>query len=204
YTLGAGASLSGTYTVGAGGNFATLTAAVDAYNNASCLAGNVVFELIDPSYTTATGETFPISIEENPSSAMYTLTIRPAAGNAATITGTSGTTAAALIKLNGTRNVIIDGVNAGGASLTISNTSTTGGTAAIWIASKGAGAGATNNVIRNLTAAAGVTQNNSTTVTYGIVMAGNALNATITSVTAGDDNDNNIIEGNTVIRARYG
>jgi len=201
----AGSSLSGIYSVGAGqaaaGGFNTLTAAIAAYNSATCLGGNVVFNLTDALYNAASGETFPLVINNKLSSS--TLTIRPAAGVAATVSGTSGTTASALIKLNGADNVIIDGIRSGGSSLAIENTSTTGGTAVIWVASQGLNAGAFNNVIRNLDLKAGVNQATSTTVTYGIVVAGNTLSATATSVTAGDDNDNNVIENNNIIKTRY-
>ena len=53
------ASLSGTYTVGAGGNFTTLTAAVTAYNT-NCVSGPVIFSLTDATYSGS--ETFPITI----------------------------------------------------------------------------------------------------------------------------------------------
>lgn len=194
-------TLAGTYTVGAGGNYTTLTAAVTAYNT-SCLAGPVVFNLTDASYSA--GETFPISINVNPdANATNTLTIKPAAGIAATVTGTSGATASALIRLNGAKYVTIDGLNTGGASLALENTSVTGGTAVVWLSSNGAGLGASNNTIRNISMKGGVSQNTSTTVTYGIVVAGSTLSSTITSITAGNDNDNNTIQANTITKVRY-
>src|SRR4051794_14287022 len=49
-------SLAGTYTVGPGGNYTTLTAAVADYNAAS-LSGPVVFSLIAGTYSGS--ETFP-------------------------------------------------------------------------------------------------------------------------------------------------
>ncbi|MCB9341981.1 MAG: hypothetical protein H6577_27960, partial [Lewinellaceae bacterium] len=201
-SYGVQAPFTGTYTVGAAGNFATLTDAVDFYNTTPCLAGPVVFELIDASYPS---ETFPIVIMENPNaSATNTLTIRPAAANAVTISGTSGATASALIRLNGADYVIIDGVNTGGAKLIIENTSTTAGTAVIWLSSNGAGLGATNNQIKNCELKAGITQNTSTSNTYGVVVAGSTLSSSITSVTAGNDNDNNVVSGNTITKVRYG
>jgi len=198
-------SLSGTYTVGSGGNYATLSAAVTAYNN-SCLTGPVVFSLTDASYTTVSGETFPITIGANSfASSTNTLTIRPATGVAAAISGTSGASASALIRLNGADYVIIDGLNTGGSSLSIENTSTTGGTAVVWISSAGAGLGATNNQIKNTSLRAGVSSSaSSSTNTYGIVMSGATLNSTHSSITAGADNDNNTISGNSFTRMRYG
>ena len=79
-------ALSGTYyvtaTVGSSPNpakeFATLTAAANAYNT-SGLGGAVSFQLVDATYST--GETFPIAFGNNPeASATNTLTIKPFIG----------------------------------------------------------------------------------------------------------------------------
>jgi len=107
---------AGTYTVGSGGAYATLTAAVAAYNT-SCLTGAIVFSLTDASYSGS--ETFPLTINVNgDASATNTLIIRPA-GIATTIIGSNTT---AILNLNGARYVTIDGLNAGGSSLLIRNT----------------------------------------------------------------------------------
>lgn len=199
YTISA--TLSGTYTVGAGGNYTTLTAAINAYNT-SCLGGPVVFELTDANYSTS--ETFPMVILNNAdASATNTLTIRPAAGVAVTITGTSGAAVSALMRLNGARYITFDGLNTGGASLLVENTSATTGTAVFWLTSNGVGSGANNNTIRNTSIRGGITQNTLALVTYGIVVSGGTLSATATSITAGDDNDNTTIQGNTFTRLRY-
>ncbi|MBU3681783.1 MAG: hypothetical protein FGM16_07575, partial [Flavobacterium sp.] len=116
-------ALSGTYSVGSGGNYATLTAAVAAYNS-SCLSGPVVFSLTDATYST--NETFPITINANSSaSATNTLTIKPASGVIATISGSVSSNS--LIKFNGGDFVTFDGSNNAGTdrSLTINNSSTT-------------------------------------------------------------------------------
>ncbi len=114
-------TLSGTYTVGVGGDFTTLTAAVNAYNTACALNSAVVFELIDNSYPS---ESFPISILYNAdASAVKTLTIRPSATSVPLITGASGTP---IIALNGANYVSFDGRQGGAGSvksLGISNTS---------------------------------------------------------------------------------
>lgn len=158
----------GTYTVGGAGVYTTLTAAVNAYNN-SCLSGAVVFELIDATYSTS--ETFPIVIGNPVASAVNTLTIHPAAGVNATITGSS---AGSLIKFNGADYVTIDGSNNGTSSqnLTITNTdasttntATNAGTAVIWVASASGTNGATNNVIKNCI----ITGSGSTTTHAGVV-----------------------------------
>ncbi len=195
------AALAGTKTVGVGGDYTTLTAAVAAYNSATCFTGPVVFSLIDAIYSSS--ETFPIVINASAVAGTNTLTIRPATGVAATITGTSGASVSALIKLNGADYIIFDGVNAGGSSLTVENTSVTAGTTVFWVSSNGVGLGASNNTIRNCSIKAGIAQNAATSTTYGIVMAGSTLSSTTSSVTAGDDNDNNTIQGNTFTKVRY-
>ena len=122
-----GTTMSGTYTVGTAGAFATLSAAITAYNN-GCLAGPVVFELLDASYNTlveSAGETFPMSINLNATaSTTNTLTIRPTLPSTV-ITGSSATS---IITFNGARHVIIDGrIGSTGTTrdLTITNTTTT-------------------------------------------------------------------------------
>ncbi len=114
-------TLSGLYTVGVGGNFATLTAAVNAYNTACALNSAVVFELINNSYPS---ETFPISVLFHAdASAVKTLTIRPSATSTPLITGAS---ANPIISLNAANYVSFDGRQGGAGavkSLGISNTS---------------------------------------------------------------------------------
>ncbi len=176
--------VAGTYNIP--GDFATLTAAVAAYNT-SCLTGAVVFQLA-AGYTSGS-ETFPITVNANAfASATNTLTIRPASGQTPTISGSVAS--GALIKLNGADYVIIDGSNSGGTdrSLTITNTNTTA-PCAIWLSSLGNGAGATNNTVKNCnlnTSAA------TTATAYGISVSG----ATIGS--AGGDNDNVTIQNNAI------
>ncbi|MCX6319656.1 MAG: hypothetical protein NTW29_20425 [Bacteroidetes bacterium] len=135
-------TLSGAYTVGAAGNYTTLTAAITAYNTA-CLTGPVVFNLIDASYSA--GETFPITINANPNaSSVNTLTIKPNTGVTASISGNNATT---ILKLAGADYVTIDGSNNGSTSidLTITNTGTG---SVIWMGTD-ATAGATNNTLKN-------------------------------------------------------
>ncbi len=160
---------AGTYTVGSGGNYATLTAAVAAYN-ASCLGGPVVFSLINTgasAYTTGTGETFPIKINYNVSaSSVNTLTIKPAATKTPTISGTSGTTAGnnGLIIFNGCTYVTLDGSNGASSNavcpasaatrdLTIVNTNptftSTNAMAVIWLQNNGTTSSATYNTVQN-------------------------------------------------------
>ncbi|MEO8769745.1 MAG: T9SS type A sorting domain-containing protein [Ferruginibacter sp.] len=110
--------LSGTYTVGPGGNYTTLTAAIADYNTSS-LVGPVVFSLIATTYSAS--ETFPIIINNNiAASTTNTLTIKPAPGVTASISGTLDYNA--LIKILGSY-ITIDGSNNGTTSrnLTIVN-----------------------------------------------------------------------------------
>ncbi|MFN7325318.1 MAG: beta strand repeat-containing protein, partial [Chitinophagales bacterium] len=191
-------SLSGTYTVGAGGNYATLTAAAADYNN-KCLSGPVVFSLINATYDAA--ETFPINFNVNAfASSVNTLTIKPAAGNTAVISGSS---TSCIIALNGTDYVTIDGSNSGGAdrNLSILNTNTATNTAVICIKSLGVGLGATNNTIKNLNITAGEIGSTTSINTFGIHVAGNAA---ISSSATGSDNDNLTIQNNVIKKARYG
>lgn len=114
--------MSGTYTVGSGGNYTTLTAAVNDYNT-RCIGGPVVFSLISSSYSV--GESFPIYIKQNIyQSSTNTLTIKPATGITATISGNlSGN---ALIRVKG-NHIKIDGSNITNGTtrnLTITNTNT--------------------------------------------------------------------------------
>lgn len=100
------AALNGVYTVGVSGNYPTLTAAVADFN-AAPIEGPVTFSLLDQNYPS---ETFPITINANAgSSAANTLTIKPAAGVNATISGS----APVLVKVNGADYVTIDGSNDG-------------------------------------------------------------------------------------------
>lgn len=184
-------TLNGTYTVGAAGTYTTLTAAVNAYNT-SCLTGPVVFELLDASYST--GETFPLQINANSfASSVNTLTIRPATGVAATVTASTS----AIFKLNGADYVIIDGINSGGSTLTLSNTNTASGTTVVWIGSLGAGAGATNDTLRNCVVQNG-TLGSSSVVNFGVFVGQTSGAAN------GEDNDNIAITGNTIRRCVIG
>ncbi|MBK7376716.1 MAG: right-handed parallel beta-helix repeat-containing protein [Chitinophagaceae bacterium] len=190
-------TLGGTYTVGAGGNYTNLTAAVADYNAANCFTGPVFFELTS-TYTSA-GETFPISINANAAAGTNYLTIRPASGQNPLITGSVA--AGSIIKLNGADYVIIDGSNNGSNSrnLTIQNTTTTtSGNAVVWLASPAVSNGASNNIIRNCI----IEGNSSTTSFTGIHVGGST---TIGLTTAGLDlNNANTISNNLLRKSIYG
>ena len=108
-------TISGSKNVGVGGDYATLTDAVNALNN-SVITGPVTFVLTDPSYTgqPTVNEAFPLVINANSgSSATNTVTFKPASGVTVSITGSS---ASALFTLNGADYMTIDGSNAGTSS----------------------------------------------------------------------------------------
>ncbi len=173
YTHGPG--LVGTYTVGATGNYSTLTAAITAFN-AGCETGAVVFELIDTSYPS---ETFPIVINQIPSASTNTLTIRPSSTvGAVTISGSHATS---LIDLNGADYVTINGTN-GTSTLTISNIAV----------------GTTANTIRLLGDATFNTITNATVLGSGSVLGAAVINVG-SVVTTG--NNNNTFSNNTISAA---
>ncbi|HPI85215.1 MAG TPA: hypothetical protein PLR01_02495 [Bacteroidales bacterium] len=185
-------ALCGNYTVGAGQDYATLTAAI-ADINLKEVTCPVTFTLTDASYSS--GETFPLVINTIAgSSPVNTVTIKPASGVFPVISGSSST---ALIKLNGTQNLIIDGSNSGGTSrdMTLNNTVASGTTAVVWIGSLGAGMGASNNVVKNCVIANGY--NGSTS--YGIF-----IGAASGIGTTGPDNHNVTIMNNAISKAYYG
>ncbi|MGB3085386.1 MAG: T9SS type A sorting domain-containing protein [Saprospiraceae bacterium] len=195
--------LNGLYTVGVGGDFATLTAAAAAYN-LGCLSGPVTFSLIDASYPS---ETFPISFNNINATSSTPLTIKPAPGVNASITGTSAT---ALIVFNAADYITINGSNGSGSNsvcppvsasrnLTLTNTSTSTASAVVWlqwINVDGAPNPATNNQILNT------------------ILLGNAPNQTLTGIGSGSStisattlgfmNDNNSFINNKISRSQFG
>ena len=93
-TYGVQNILAGTYNVGAGQTYTTITAAINDYNT-SCLGGAVIFRLMDTNYPS---EIFPIVMANAEANATNTLTIQP---NTAVATVVTGNNANALFKFNG-------------------------------------------------------------------------------------------------------
>jgi len=187
-------SLSGTYTVGVGKDFATLTAAVAAANT-NGLCGATVFSLTDTTYSAS--ETFPITINSlTGASATNTLKIKPATGVSPTISGSS---TAAIIKLNGADYVIIDGSNTAGGTtknLTISNGSSGTSSSVVWIATASASNGATYNTIKNT-----IVSGNSRTTTAAAIGSSSTADINTASET---DNAYNTVQNCTITGALYG
>lgn len=117
--------ISGTKTIGTGGTYTTLTAAITAATT-SGLSGPLVLELL-ASYT-GSGESYPITVSTIASlNAVNTITIRPQSGaNGLSITSSNTTATFAFVN---TRYVILDGRPGGsggftaGINLVIANTS---------------------------------------------------------------------------------
>lgn len=190
-TVTVASPLNGTYTVGVGGNYTTLTAAVAAYNTL-CIGGPVVFSLIDNTYP---GETFPITINSNAyASSTNTLTIKPASGKTPVITGSSSV---GIIKLNGADYVTIDGSNTAGGTtkdLSLINTSTNASTSTIvWLASVDASNGATNNAVKNCV----FTGNASTTTFTQLISSGSSVGSVAEAA-----NNNNSYTNNSFTKAQ--
>lgn len=193
--------LSGTYNVGVGMAYTTITSAIADYNS-SCVSGNVVFQLTDATYPT---ETFPITINNNGSSSpANTLTIRPAAGVSPTISGSS---TSAVFVLNGADYVTIDGSNApvtnsvcpavaATRDLTIANTSTSTTSAVIWLQTATGGDAATNNNIRNIN----IQGSGNTRTLFGVGSGGTSISYT----SVGTNNNDNHIENNRITATQTG
>jgi hypothetical protein len=182
-------TISGTVTVGTGGDYPSLTGAGGLFAdiNAKIVSGNIVAEILDN--LTETGANALNQFTE--SGGPWTLTIRPADASSKTI---SGSFAGGLIRLNGADRVTIDGRFGGSGSwLTFQNTSTSS-SAVFMLISSGAGQGATNNTIRNCTISTGTIA----ATTYGIHLGGSTLGS------SGADNDDNSILNNTITVASNG
>ena len=135
--------LTGTFTVGTGGNFTSFTRSDGLFSviNSSGLSGNVTVNVISD-ITTEDG-TVALNQWTETGVGGYTLTIQPSGGVTRTL---SGTIAAPLFNFNGADRVTVNGLNTGGNALVISNLSTaaTAGTSTIQFIND-----ATNNTITN-------------------------------------------------------
>ena len=135
--------LTGTFTVGTGGNFTSFTRSDGLFSviNSSGLSGNVTINVISD----VTNEDGTVALNQWTETGVggYTLTIQPSGGVSRTL---SGTVAAPLFNFNGADRVTINGLNTGGNALVISNLSTasTAGTSTIQFIND-----ATSNTITN-------------------------------------------------------
>ena len=179
--------VGGTYTVGSGGNYPSLTNTGGIFEalNAAGASGNIVINITSD----LTGETGTNAL--NALGGAITVTIKPS-GAARTITGTAANLS--LIKLNGADNVTIDGSLSGGTdrSLTITH-GNTGGTV-IWIASASAANGATGNTVKNV-----ILSSNVATPIISGVLAGSGTTLGGDAETA---NSNNTIQNTRIFRVQ--
>jgi hypothetical protein len=182
YTIVTG--LAGTYPVGAGQTYPTITAAIADLNFREVIAP-VTFELWDATYPS---ETFPLIIYPYAGmNAARPVTFKPKAGVTSTVSGSSTT---GILVVYGADNISINGSNSGGTdrSLTWENTNSAANTYVIGIFNNGV-KGAQNTTIKNCVVKAGGKVNN----TWSIIL--NAL---------GGDFDYTTIQNNQLINAMVG
>ena len=184
-------SLCGTYNVGTGQTYPTITSAIADLNKKEVLCP-VTFLLTDASYPS---ETYPFNIGSVIGvDATNTVTIKPAPG---VVVSLSSPALTHVFKFDQAKYITIDGSNSGGTdrSLSISNASTTGTTTVIWIGSNGSGKGSSNITIKNCNLKNGY----NTSTSYGIF-----LGTSNTLGTAGDDNDNITLQNNSISKVYRG
>jgi hypothetical protein len=198
--------LEGTFTVGTGGDYPSLTNAGGIFEamNTLGVTGAVTINIISD----LTGETGTHPINEIPGG--FSVLIQPA--GAPPVTGPTnrlitGSSTVAIIRLNGADNVTIDGSFNGGGSagdivggdasirnLTVQNTNTTAATNEAVIFLQTGTNGAQNNTIKNVN----VLGQDPIETLIGIAIGGNTIG------TSGADNDNNRVENCSFRRAFIG
>lgn len=159
----------------ANGSYATLKLAFDALNLEAVQAGNNITVTINAAGYAAGAETAPCVLNQPATSSWATLTITPI--GAVTVSGAivAGST---LIDLNGADNVTIDGLNASGNSMIISNTtaSATSGTSTIRMQTDATGNTITNCTVLGSFSAAVATNGGNIYFGAGAVTTGNDNN----------------------------
>ena len=207
-------TLCGTYYVGTNGDFTTITAAVNHLNSYG-VACPVTFILKDALYNNASGETFPITINNfTGSSAVNTVTFKPKTGVNVSIEASNAIVnyntqpVPAVFKLNGADNIVFDGSNTTGGStrnLTIKNKSNINYThrTVIWVASNGTTNGATNNTIKycNLRQE---NKNSGSNFCVGIYSGSNTSGSNNAFSAAGADNANLTVLNNDFMNVKQG
>lgn len=191
FSTAAATFLSGTKTVGAGGDFASLTNAGGLFDaiNINGVNGALTVQITGD----LAGETGAVKLNAvtgaSPSVKIFPI------GSARAITGSS---TGALICLNAADNITLDGSLGGSGtdrSLSITNTNTGTSSAVVWLQSSGSD-GATNNTIKNLN----VVGNGNTQTIFGIGVG----SSTISILTIGTGNNGNTIQNNSISRTQYG
>jgi uncharacterized repeat protein (TIGR02543 family) len=188
--------MNGSYTVGVAqpAPFNTLTATLARVSSVG-ISGPVTLLLQDATYSTS--ETFPITVAPVPgASSSNDLTIRPAPGVNATITGSS--THATLV-LNGADYITIDGSNQVGGTtrnLTVVNTNNGSSNAVVWGQTANPSDAVTNVAVRNVT----LVGNDNTQTMFGVGFGALAIGLNSNGV----GNHNNLIENCLIKRTQYG
>ena len=147
-------ALSGSYNIGAAElapNFTTIAAAISSLNTDG-VSGAVTFYFTDASYTEGN-----LSITSTSPTSANTVTFQPAAGLAVSIAYSAANNP--VFTLDGTGYIIFDGINSGGASLSISN-ATNGNASSVFKFVNGAN----NNTVTKCTV-----RGSSATTTIGII-----------------------------------
>ncbi len=178
--------ICGTYNVGVGQTFTSITAAVAALN-VDYMTCPVTLVLTDAAY--GASETFPIVLGNVAgSSATNTITIKPATGVTPVISGSS---ASGIFVLFGTQYLTINGSNSGGTdkSLTFQQTNTVSGTYCFGIFNNGL-VGASNCTIKNCNFMASTQVTNTT---YAFIFNG-----------AGGGYNNDVVQNNQIYSAYEG
>lgn len=179
--------VSGTVTVGGGGNFASLTNPGGLFDTINTLgtSGPVVANIS----ADLTGETGAVALNEFGSS----LTIKPS-GGPRTISGNGS--ALGMIRLFGADNVTIDGSLSGGTDRSLTLTyGNTGGTV-IWIGAASGSNGANGTTIKNCV----ISGNTGTTIIAGIL----AGSGTTLGGAAESPNNDTTIQNNWIYRVQNG
>ncbi|MFN5443355.1 MAG: autotransporter-associated beta strand repeat-containing protein, partial [Crocinitomicaceae bacterium] len=164
FELACNTNYAGTYYVGTGGTWTTLTNALAALKTCN-MTGSVTLEL-NTSYAAdnESSESYPLDFSGIPTTSLITLTIRPKSDVSSLIT-LGGSSANTMMDINGTDYVTIDGRPGGSGSnkyITIDNTNTTSGATAVNYY-----ANATNNTIQYCTLKSTATGATSGVVTFG-------------------------------------
>ncbi|HLO54419.1 MAG TPA: hypothetical protein VK169_09030 [Saprospiraceae bacterium] len=193
-------TLSGSYNVGSGQTYTTITAAIADYNS-KCLSGPVIFSLTDASYT----ETAAMIINANSyANAVNTLTIKPTLANT-TIDVTGGSSTAIFI-LNGADYITIDGstgstsntvcpASAASRDLTITNTNSGTTSAVVWLQTTTGSDASTNNKIQNCN----IVGSSPVSTLIGIGSGGAVINST----SLGNSNNNNSYVNNNISKVQF-
>lgn len=186
--------ISGTKTVGSGGDYATLKAAFDAINAAVVCADIQLTVLSSGTTETAAATLNNVSYEGGP----FTITIKPDASTTPTITGNIAT---AVIVLNGADNVVIDGSNSVSGTtrdLKVTNTNTSTTSAVIWLqtAASGSDPASRSDTVKHV-------QIEGSGNTQTLIGVGSG-STTISTTSLGTGNNNNTVQNCSVSKTQYG